>query len=145
MDPDGLQDNLDYNSYVIDDPADTGGAIDLTNTNLARITLHQVKLATTPLGPSCPMRRGLPRSSGQSRCSTAAKKASMSRCRIEWHQDELFPRIGFIVTNLGGGAAPVTWFYNGRGTAEVHQPYCLHCHRFYDSTGRGLGRVRSAA
>jgi hypothetical protein len=38
--------------------------------------------------------------------------------KVEWHQDELFPRIGFLVTNLGGGAAPVTWFYNGRGTAE---------------------------
>jgi hypothetical protein len=38
--------------------------------------------------------------------------------KVEWHKDELFPRIGFIVTNMGGGAAPVTWFYNGRGTAE---------------------------
>jgi hypothetical protein len=38
--------------------------------------------------------------------------------KVEWHQDELFPRYGFIVTNLGGGAARVTRFYNGRGTAE---------------------------
>jgi hypothetical protein len=38
--------------------------------------------------------------------------------KVEWHQDELFPRLGFIVTNMGGGAAGVTWFYNGRGTAE---------------------------
>ena len=38
--------------------------------------------------------------------------------KVEWHQGELFPRVGFIVTNLGGGAAGVTWFYNGRGTAE---------------------------
>jgi hypothetical protein len=38
--------------------------------------------------------------------------------KIEWHRGELFPRVGFIVTNLGGGAAPVVWFYNGRGTAE---------------------------
>jgi hypothetical protein len=38
--------------------------------------------------------------------------------KVEWHQDELFPRIGFIVTNMGGGAARVTWFYNGRGRAE---------------------------
>jgi len=38
--------------------------------------------------------------------------------KVEWHQDQLLPRINFIVTNLGGGAAPVTWFYNGRGTAE---------------------------
>ena len=38
--------------------------------------------------------------------------------KVEWHKDELFPRIGFIVTNLGGRAARVTRFYNGRGTAE---------------------------
>jgi len=30
----------------------------------------------------------------------------------------IVPRVGFIVTNLGGGAAGVVWFYNGRGTAE---------------------------
>jgi len=45
-------------------------------------------------------------------------KARRVVAKVEWHQDELFPRIGFIVTNMGGGAAPVTWFYNGRGTAE---------------------------
>ncbi len=38
--------------------------------------------------------------------------------KVEWHQGELFPRVGFIATNLGGGAASVVWFYNGRGTAE---------------------------
>ena len=38
--------------------------------------------------------------------------------KIEHHKGELFPRVGFIVTNLGGGAARVVWFYNGRGTAE---------------------------
>lgn len=38
--------------------------------------------------------------------------------KIERHQGELFPRVGFIVTNLGGGAARVVWFHNGRGTAE---------------------------
>ena len=31
---------------------------------------------------------------------------------------ELFPRVEFIVTNLGGWAKKVTRFYNGRGTAE---------------------------
>jgi hypothetical protein len=38
--------------------------------------------------------------------------------KVEWHQDELFARVGFIVTNLGGGAAKVVNFYNQRGTAE---------------------------
>ena len=45
-------------------------------------------------------------------------KARRVVAKVEWHRDELFPRIGFIVTNLGGGAARVTGFYNGRGTAE---------------------------
>ena len=38
--------------------------------------------------------------------------------KVEWHQGELFPRVGFIVTNLGGGARRVNHFYNQRGTAE---------------------------
>ena len=38
--------------------------------------------------------------------------------KVEWHQDELFPRVGFIVTNLGGRATTVVNFYNQRGTAE---------------------------
>jgi hypothetical protein len=38
--------------------------------------------------------------------------------KVEWHQGELLPRVGFIVTNLGGGARNVMNFYNKRGTAE---------------------------
>jgi hypothetical protein len=38
--------------------------------------------------------------------------------KVEWHQGELYPRVGFIVTNLSRPAAPVVKFYNGRGTAE---------------------------
>jgi hypothetical protein len=38
--------------------------------------------------------------------------------KVEWHQGELFPRVGFIVTNLSGGAKPIVDFYNLRGTAE---------------------------
>ena len=37
--------------------------------------------------------------------------------KVEWHQGELFPRVGFIVTNLDG-PPEVVRFYNGRGTAE---------------------------
>ena len=40
--------------------------------------------------------------------------------KVEWHQGELFPRVGFIVTNLGGAAQHVVHFYNQRGTAEQH-------------------------
>ena len=38
--------------------------------------------------------------------------------KVEWHQGELYPRVGFIVTNLTRPSRRVTKFYNGRGTAE---------------------------
>jgi Transposase DDE domain group 1 len=38
--------------------------------------------------------------------------------KVEWHQGELYPRVGFIVTNLTRPAARIIKFYNGRGTAE---------------------------
>ena len=38
--------------------------------------------------------------------------------KVEWHQGELFPRVGFIVTNMSARAKGVVHFYNGRGTAE---------------------------
>jgi hypothetical protein len=40
--------------------------------------------------------------------------------KVEWHQGELYPRVGFIVTNLSRPPARVVKFYNGRGTAEQH-------------------------
>ena len=38
--------------------------------------------------------------------------------KVEWHRGELFPRVGFIVTNMTAGPEGVVRFYNGRGTAE---------------------------
>ncbi len=38
--------------------------------------------------------------------------------KVTWHAGELFPRVGFIVTNLTGSPKQVTRFYNQRGTAE---------------------------
>ena len=38
--------------------------------------------------------------------------------KVEWHRGELFPRVGFIVTNLSLRSKNVVKFYNGRGTAE---------------------------
>jgi Transposase DDE domain group 1 len=38
--------------------------------------------------------------------------------RVEWHQGELYPRVGFIVTNLTRPAERIVKFYNRRGTAE---------------------------
>jgi hypothetical protein len=40
--------------------------------------------------------------------------------KVEWHQGELYPRVGFIVTNLTRPNKRVVKFYNGRGTAEQH-------------------------
>src|SRR5208283_5791844 len=58
--------------------------------------------------------------------------------KVEWHRGELFPRVGFIVTNLSSKAKGVVHFYNGRGTAEQwikEGKYALNwtrlsCHRF---------------
>jgi hypothetical protein len=58
--------------------------------------------------------------------------------KVEWHRGELFPRVGFIVTNLTAKPEGVVHFYNGRGTAEQwikEGKYALNwtrlsCHRF---------------
>ncbi len=58
--------------------------------------------------------------------------------KVEWHLGELFPRLGFIVTNLSTKPKGVVRFYNGRGTAEQwikEGKYALNwtrlsCHRF---------------
>jgi Transposase DDE domain group 1 len=38
--------------------------------------------------------------------------------KVEWHPGELYPRVGFIVTNMTRPAEWVVAFYNQRGTAE---------------------------
>jgi hypothetical protein len=45
-------------------------------------------------------------------------KARRVVAKVEWHPGELYPRIGFIVTNLSRPANRVVNFYNQRGTAE---------------------------
>ena len=64
--------------------------------------------------------------------------------KIEHHQGELFPRVGFIVTNLRRSARRVVKFYNGRGTAEqwikegknAMKWTRLSCHDFLDNQVR---------
>jgi hypothetical protein len=64
--------------------------------------------------------------------------------KVEWHADELFPRIGFIVTNLRLKSSNVVKFYNKRGTAEQwikEGKYALKwtrlsCHDFDDNQVR---------
>ena len=58
--------------------------------------------------------------------------------KVEWHREELFPRVGFIVTTMTARPEGVVHFYNGRGTAEQwikEGKYALNwtrlsCHRF---------------
>lgn len=38
--------------------------------------------------------------------------------KVEWHVGELYPRVGFIVTNMARRAENVVSFYNKRGTCE---------------------------
>jgi hypothetical protein len=40
--------------------------------------------------------------------------------KVEWHPSELYPRGGFIVTNLARPAERVVAFYNHRGTCEQY-------------------------
>mgnify|MGYP000931804865 FL=1 len=64
--------------------------------------------------------------------------------KIEHHRGELFPRVGFIVTNLRRPAHQVVRFYNGRGTAEqwikegknAVKWTRLSCHDFVDNQVR---------
>jgi hypothetical protein len=46
------------------------------------------------------------------------KKPRRVVAKVEWHPGELYPRVGFIVTNLVRPAERVVAFYNQRGTAE---------------------------
>ena len=58
--------------------------------------------------------------------------------KVEFHAGELFPRVGFIVTNLEMPSRTVVRFYNKRGTAEqwikegkqAVKMTRLSCHRF---------------
>ena len=64
--------------------------------------------------------------------------------KVDWYADELYPRVGFIVTNLSRPAKRVFAFYNRRGTAEQHIKKGknainwtrLSCHGFRDNEVR---------
>jgi hypothetical protein len=66
------------------------------------------------------------------------KTARRVVAKIEFHFGELFPRVGFIVTNLETDSRAVVRFYNKRGTAEqwikegkqAVKMTRLSCHRF---------------
>ena len=64
--------------------------------------------------------------------------------KVEWHQGELFPRVGFIVTNLNWRAKHVVRFYNGEvppssgsRRARLAMKWTrLSCHDFRDNEVR---------
>lgn len=66
------------------------------------------------------------------------KRARRAVAKVEFHFGELFPRVGFIVTNLAADNRAVVRFYNKRGTAErwikegkqAVKITRLSCHRF---------------
>ena len=66
------------------------------------------------------------------------KTARRVVAKVEFHAGELFPRVGFIVTNLETPSRAVVRFYNKRGTAEqwikegkqAVKMTRLSCHRF---------------
>ena len=66
------------------------------------------------------------------------KTARRVVAKVEFHAGELFPRVGFIVTNLETPGRAVVRFYNKRGTAEqwikegkqAVKMTRLSCHRF---------------
>jgi Transposase DDE domain group 1 len=72
------------------------------------------------------------------------KTARRVVAKVEFHFGELFPRVGFIVTNLSLSSRAIVRFYNKRGTAEqwikegkqaTHWTR-LSCHRFRANEAR---------
>ncbi len=103
------------------------------NQNLQRAIEH---LLTRPVGrPSRAPKRIYESFTYQAKSWDTARRVV---AKVEWHQGELFPRVGFIVTNLSRSDDAVVKFYNGRGTAEqwikegkqATSWTRLSCHRF---------------
>lgn len=71
-------------------------------------------------------------------------KARRVVAKVECHPYEMFPRVGFIITNLRCGNKKVVKFYNKRGTCEQwikEGKYALNwtrlsCQRFVENEGR---------
>jgi Transposase DDE domain group 1 len=72
------------------------------------------------------------------------ERARRALVRVAWHAGELFPRVGFIVTNLKWHPKKAVHFYNRRGTAEqwikegknAVKWTKLSCRRFKDNAAR---------
>jgi hypothetical protein len=104
-----------------------------SNDNLER---QVAKLLTRPVGrPSYKPVVRLKSFLYQAASWTTARRVV---AKVEFHFGELFPRVGFIVTNLTASNRAVVRFYNKRGTAEqwikegkqAVKMTRLSCHRF---------------
>ena len=103
------------------------------NDNLQR---DIAELLTRPVGR--PSHRPLVRYKSFLYQAESWDKARRVVAKVEFHAGELFPRVGFIVTNLETNSRAVVRFYNKRGTAEqwikegkqAVKMTRLSCHRF---------------
>jgi len=103
------------------------------NDNLQR---DIAELLTRPVGR--PSHRPLVRHKSFLYQAESWNKARRVVAKVEFHAGELFPRVGFIVTNLETDSRAVVRFYNKRGTAEqwikegkqAVKMTRLSCHRF---------------
>ena len=84
------------------------------------------------------------------------KKRRRVVCKIEWHNDELYPRVGFIMTNSTHPAWKVVRAYNGRSNVENQIKEAkntlrwnkTNCHKFEAKPGpsqNGSGSLQSVA
>ena len=85
------------------------------NNNLYRETDH---LMTRPVGR--PSRKPKVFFHSFSYRAGSWKKSRRVIAKVEWHIDELFPRIGFIVTNMTSSPEAVVHFYNHRSACEQY-------------------------
>ncbi|MGO9234843.1 MAG: IS1380 family transposase [Methylocella sp.] len=73
-------------------------------------------LMTRPIGrPPNEVRRSYANFTYQAGSWTKSRRVV---AKVEWHPGELYPRVGFIVTNMSRPAERVVAFYNKRGTCE---------------------------
>ena len=94
------------------------------------------ELLTRPVGR--PSKKPLVEFKGFLYQAASWKTARRVVAKVEHHPGELFPRVGFIVTNLTLPSRAVVRFYNKRGTAEqwikegkqAVKMTRLSCHRF---------------
>jgi hypothetical protein len=104
-----------------------------SNDNLER---YVVELLTRPVGR--PSYKPVVRYKSFLYQAASWTRARRVVAKVEFHFGELFPRVGFIVTNLAADQRAVVRFYNKRGTAEqwikegkqAVKLTRLSCHRF---------------